>query len=331
MGIIKISKSTRIPKYKQIVVSIENAIATGRLKKGDALPSLNEIKNKYALSRDTVVNAFNNLKSRGIIQSVVGKGYYVLNTNINSIVKIFVLFDELNSFKEDLYNAFINTISEDFIVDIYFHHFNFSVFSKIIQQNKGNYSHYVIMPANFEDAASVIENLPKDKVFILDQTNETLNDYPAVFQNFKKDIFEGLKSGLPQIKKYKKLYLYFNHKQPLGLIDGFTWFCNTYNLPYELIKENDDFQLHKGDLYIILDDKNLIKLIKKVKEQAFIITKDVGVISYNDHLLKEIIEGGITTISSNFKNMGTVLANMIINNTPAKYENPNQLILRNSL
>ena len=48
-------------------------------------------------------------------------------------------------------------------------------------------------------------------------------------------------------------------------------------------------------------------------------------------MLKEIVEGGITTISTDFKKMGNRLAQMIINNEKLKIENPNALILRESL
>lgn len=61
------------------------------------------------------------------------------------------------------------------------------------------------------------------------------------------------------------------------------------------------------------------------------LAKDVGVISYNDTLLKELVEGGITTISTDFERMGKSLAQMILNKERRKIENPNQLIIRNSL
>ena len=117
---ITVKSKIGVPKYKQIVNSIENAINEGFIQKGDQLPSINEIKNAHALSRDTVLTAFNELKNRGIIQSVVGKGYYVSSENINIKQKIFLLFDELNSFKEDLYYSFLESLGENVQVDIFF-------------------------------------------------------------------------------------------------------------------------------------------------------------------------------------------------------------------
>ena len=102
MEIVKIKENYGKPKYKQIIASIEDAILNGVLKKGDKLPSLNRIKDQHSLSRDTVLTAFNELKTRGIIQSIVGKGYYITSENVEVNQKIFLLFDEFNSFKEDL-------------------------------------------------------------------------------------------------------------------------------------------------------------------------------------------------------------------------------------
>ena len=61
------------------------------------------------------------------------------------------------------------------------------------------------------------------------------------------------------------------------------------------------------------------------------LSKDLGIISYNDTLLKEIVEGGITTISTDFKKMGGRLAQMVMQKESIKIENTNNLIIRNSL
>ena len=68
-----------------------------------------------------------------------------------------------------------------------------------------------------------------------------------------------------------------------------------------------------------------------MKMQNFSLAKDIGVISYNDTLLKEIVEGGITTITTDFNEMGKNLAKMILNKENKKIENPNKLIIRNSI
>ena len=332
MGIIKVKKQIGVPKYKQIVASIEDAIISGSLKKGDQIPSINYIRDNQKVSRDTVLSAFNELKTRGIIQSVVGKGYYVLNDNIAVSQKIFFLFDELNSFKEDLYNAFINNLDANTRVDIYFHHFNYEMFSKLIYENIGAYNYYVIMPANLKNMQKIIEKLPADKVYILDQTREELNQYAAIFQNFEKDIYTNLSKVLDRINNYKNLILLFSEdRQPQGMLKGFKAFCKTNTIKNSVVNSLENISLNKGDVFVIPDDKNLLIIIKKIKEEKLILAKDIGIISYNDTLLKEIVEGGITTISTDFNEMGKRLADMIRNKEHFQIENTNTLILRNSL
>lgn len=329
---IEVKKKIGIPIYKQIISTIENAIEKGELKKGDKLPSINTIKDKNQLSRDTVLTAFNELKNRGIIQSIVGKGYYVSSENINVHQKVFLLFDELNSFKEDLYNSFLENLNHNIEVDIYFHHFNETIFQKLIRDNAGDYNSYVIMPANFQNTIHTIQLLPKDKVYILDQIHKDLKDFPSVYQNFEKAIYNNLNNASEYISKYKKLKLVFSElKQPKGILKGFTKFCEEKLIPYEILKKIEDNSLEKDELYILLDDKSLLKIIKKMKMQNFSLAKDIGVISYNDTLLKEIVEGGITTITTDFNEMGKNLAKMILNKENKKIENPNKLIIRNSI
>ena len=332
MEIVTIKDKSGTPKYKQIVVSIENAIIKGTLKKGDKLPSLNSIKNQHSLSRDTVLTAFNELKTRGIIQSIVGKGYYVTSEDVDVNQKIFLLFDEFNSFKEDLYNSFLNGMGDNVQVDIFFHHFNTDVFTKLINDNAGDYSYYIIMPANLKGTKNVINRLPNDKVYILDQMHLELIDYTSIHQNFKKDIYQGLQAGLKQIKNYQKaILLYREERQPKGILDGFKLFCTHHNIQNEVIDTLTDRAISKGELYVLLDDKNLIRIIKRIKEEQLTLAEDIGIISYNDTLLKEIVEGGITTISTDFNLMGQRLAEMILNSEFAQIENPNSLIIRKSL
>lgn len=332
MTLTPLEQASGVPKYKQIIQSVENAISDKKLKKGDKLPSVSQIQKENKVSRDTVLTALNELKTRGIVQSIAGKGYYVLSEDIQVGKKVFVLFDELNAFKEDLYNSLLQNLEDHTEVDIYFHHFNTKVFNKLILESIGKYSYYVIMPANLQNTQKIIKQLPKNKVYVLDQMQDDLKAYAGIYQNFEKDIYKSLVQGLDKIKEYNKLILLFSKKQqPLGMLTGFTSFCKEYNLSFEVINSVENQKITKGAVYVIPDDRNLIRIVKKIKEQEFILSKEVGIISYNDTLLKEIVEGGITTISTDFKVMGQRLAQMINEKELLQIENTNRLILRESL
>jgi DNA-binding LacI/PurR family transcriptional regulator len=48
-------------------------------------------------------------------------------------------------------------------------------------------------------------------------------------------------------------------------------------------------------------------------------------------MLKEVVAGGITTISTDFVQMGKALADMVINHKKIQVRNPSKLIVRKSL
>ncbi len=332
MKLISISKRQNLPKYKQIILSIEMSIAEKRLKRGDKLPSVNKVSLEFGISRDTVLLAYDELKKRGIIYAILGKGYYVKSEDFSFEQRIFLLFDELNAFKEDLYNSFLETINRNAQIDTFFHYFNPEVFKKLIHDNNGNYSKYIIMPTNLINAAAVINTLPEEDVFILDQTNPELKHFPSVHQNHHKDTFNALESGKNKIKQYKKLILIFSsYKQPIGMREGFIDFCQKNQLHYDIISNFENNEIQKGDLYIIPDDRHLVNVIEQSKKQKLVIGKDIGIISYNDTPLKKVVGDGITTISTDFKEMGRILAELIMNRQKEQVENKSSLIVRNSL
>ncbi len=332
MDFISVKENIDIPKYKQIVHSVEKALLDHTLRKGDRLPSINSIRNKNSISRDTVLLAFNELKIRGIVQSVAGKGYYIKNENIKIKQRVFLLFDELNAFKEDLYKSFLKNLTKNIEVDIYFHHFNPDVFSKLIYDSIGNYSQYIIMPANLKNTEIVIDKLPGEKVIILDQLPTELSKYASIYQNFEKDIYTALQKEVKLLKKYDKfIFVFSKYKQPQGLLTGFQKFCKEYNIDCDTIPSMENREISNREVYLIPDDLNLIRIIMKIKENNFELIENIGVISYNETLLKEIVQDGITTISTDFKYMGKRLAQMLFEKEKSKIENPSKLILRNSI
>lgn len=332
MKLIVVDTQSGIPKYKQIIQSIEIAIAENRLQKGDKLPSVNKVSLEFSISRDTVLLAYDELKKRGIVFAILGKGYYVKSVEFSFEQRYFVLFDELNAFKEDLYTSFLETIDNKAQVDIYFHHFNLIMFRKLINESSGNYSKYIIMPTNLAGAAAVIKTLPKNDVYILDQTNSELSDYPSVHQNFVKDMYSLLLEGKSKLDLYQQLVLIFpGQKEPLGMVEGFLKFCLDYGFTHEVISTFDAHFMQKGTVFVIPNDRQLVEVIDYAKAQNFQLGIDYGIISYNETPLKKVVENGITTISTDFKKMGKSLAEMVLSNQKFQLENDCKMIIRKSL
>jgi DNA-binding LacI/PurR family transcriptional regulator len=75
----------------------------------------------------------------------------------------------------------------------------------------------------------------------------------------------------------------------------------------------------------------LVELIKKIEGTDLKVGKDVGILSYNDTPLKEILLNGISVITTDHETMGRTAALLILENKQAHVDNPCRLILRASL
>ena len=67
--------------YEQIVMQLKNAIVTGELKPGEALPSIRSLAADLQVSVITTKRAYEELEKEGLIRSVAGKGFYVCEYN----------------------------------------------------------------------------------------------------------------------------------------------------------------------------------------------------------------------------------------------------------
>jgi len=69
--------------YEQIVNQLKNAIVTGELKAGEALPSIRALAAELGVSVITTKRAYEELEKEGLIRSVAGKGFYVCEYNMD--------------------------------------------------------------------------------------------------------------------------------------------------------------------------------------------------------------------------------------------------------
>lgn len=342
---IKINESSRVPKYKQIVDSIINDISKGKLKVGEKIPSINELSESCYLSRDTVEKAYKQLKEQKVIISVKGKGYYTAKTDLISKIQIFFMINKLSSYKMMIYNSFVNSLGMNSIVTLSVYHCEESIFAKTLERNLGAYDYYVIMPHfKTEDAnhisstnmvQDVLNKVPKDKLIILDNNKlEIKGNYGAVYQDFQEDIYEALKKGVDKLKKYDKLVLVYPSKSvypyPQRIVHGFRKFCSKFNFDFEILNEiYDDMDLDSKDTYIIIEENDLVNLVRQVRAKNLKLGEDIGIISYNDTPLKDLL--GINVVSTHFKAMGETAAYLVLNNKKEKVKNVFEYIERHSV
>lgn len=79
---INISNASGEPIYLQIVNQIKTLILDGRLKEGDALPSMRNLATELRISFMTTKRAYEELERDGFIESYTGRGSFVKAQNM---------------------------------------------------------------------------------------------------------------------------------------------------------------------------------------------------------------------------------------------------------
>ncbi|MDP3434860.1 MAG: substrate-binding domain-containing protein [Bacteroidota bacterium] len=198
------------------------------------------------------------------------------------------------------------------------------MFQTIIDGSIGDYSEYVIMPIDHPDAFTTIGKLPASKVFILDQGRKQYKDlYPYVCQDFERDIYRVLKQNSEIVSKYHRMVLVIRHQKShfRDIINGFKDFCKQHPIPSEIVADLKTFEIKPGDAFVVVDDRDLEFLVRYSIEHQLQSGADLGIVSYNETPLKGIVASGITTISTDFAQMGKTMAEMILNHQKLKLDN----------
>lgn len=324
------------PKYQQLIDALLSGIEQGTLVLGQQLPSISELAGQHSIAKVTVTKAYEVLRERGIVLSRHGKGFYVASTNVRTPLNVLVLFDTLNAYKETLYDSLKAALPPDATLNVFFHHYNRTLFDSLIRNNLGRYNAYVIMPHFNDDVSELVGLIPADKLLLIDQTIATLSgDFTAVYQDFEQDVYRALMDCLGRLRRYQRLTLILSkdHFQyiPTTLLDGFYRFSRDSGLPGVVVENYHDELVRPGEAFLLFAERDLIAFIKQVNRTGLALGQDVGLISYDDTPVKEILAGGITVISTDFARMGQTAGELLTNRTRAKVANPGGLIRRQSV
>lgn len=73
----QIDLMSREPVYEQIIAQVERFVLTDVLPPGSQIPSVRSVSMTNSINPRTILKAYTELDSRGVIQSVPGKGYFV--------------------------------------------------------------------------------------------------------------------------------------------------------------------------------------------------------------------------------------------------------------
>ena len=324
------------PKYQKLADEIIAQIEEGKYAVNERIPSVNKLSDEFGLSRETVLKALNFLSEQGIIESAYRKGYYVKKTNVKVGLRIFLLMDKMTVFKNRMYTSFMETIGDKGEVHLYFYHHDYDIFKSMIEDNLNNYTHFVVVTYLHQQADDVLNLIPPEKRLILDHHEPNLNgSYAMVYQDFEDDIYNCLVEAYGRLKKYSKLVLVCAESRYEGkkVIKGFKRFCAKNKFGFEIVGEVNESTLYKDAAYLLMSPstKELVDLIKLSRKHNYKFGKDLGVLSYNDTYVNEVLEGGISVFSTDFEKLGWHAASLILNKQIEVIRNPSKLILRASL
>ncbi len=318
-----------IPKYQQLVNSINDAIGKHLLKKGDVLPSVNSICKENNLSRDTVFKAYSILKDQRVIESVPNKGYYVAGETR----KVLLVLDTFKAYKEVLYHSFVNNLPDNIITDVQFHHYNIDNFKPIINNSIGKYYKYVVMNFDDKEVTIALANIPNDKLLLIDWNVHSKPKNNYVFQDFGKAFYNSLLGAVESFKKYKAIhfvYPSFTH-HPIETVAFFEKYCTDFNFNYKIITNPKEFNIQIDTAYISVSDRILGQFLEQCQEKNLEPGKDVGFLSYNETPMKKFIYKGISVVSTDFKELGGKSAEFITKDEPIQVYIPTSLTIRESL
>lgn len=334
---IQFDPNSNKPKYQQLIDGIVQAIDLGELERGKQLPSINAVASEFSMARMTVTKAYDELRERGLITSHHGKGFYVSSTDTRGAMHVFILMDALTPYKEILLDSILDNLGPDVTHALFFHYHDIKLFESLINDNIGKFNHYIVLPHFNISVAKILAKIPKEKLLVLDiDVKEFGADYSILYQNFEQNMLLGLTESLSKIKKYSSLNLVLSSKSfqytPQGIINGFTMFCEKHQINYDIIPDlEEEYDVVKNNAYIVFREFDLIKMINWCTKKEWKFGKEIGVISYDDTPLKEIISEGISVISNDFYLMGKRAADMILNKEKGRFSNDYYFIDRHSI
>jgi DNA-binding transcriptional regulator YhcF (GntR family) len=329
---INLDQSSR-SKKDAIIEGILDAISGNAISKGDPLPSVNKLIQKLGVARMTVVKALNTLKERGIIVSEDKVGYFVKDVNVKRELKVFLFLTGFYSYHETLYSSIIESLNgQDITIDLYFHHCNPKIFKSVLLENLGSYGIYVV--TGFDDplVRTILSRVQSRKLLQIIR--------PPLFEgvsSITQDFYSGLKKSLEKLKeriaKYERFILVFPFRKghPEEIKTAFTEFCTENGIEHQVEKKVTRDLISKGTAFWVIEDSDLISLIKMGDELQLKLGDELGILSYNETPMKEIIRSGITVVSVDFVKLGRSISKFIANQKPTTEVFIPEVIIRDSL
>lgn len=320
---IKVNPGSKVPLYKQLMHQFESAIHGGILSAGELLPSMNDLSASTGISKETVKKTYGLLREKRLIVPKQGKGFYVADLSADARPLVLVLFDKFSIYKQILFNSFAETLGDRAELNILMHNQNLDLFEYYLDTYLDQYDYYVITPhfpldeASQKRAVKLISRIPNPKLILMDRLQPGYaGNFGAVYQDFENDIYYGLTQGLDRRVETSALKVITLPSSLYGasIRKGIERFCAEHAVPVEFLTGAPE-KVAAGETYLILNsqlDAGLVDLAHRIQAQGLGIGTDVRIISYNEFDMNELVLGGLTTVSTDFRQMGRIAAEMIL-------------------
>ena len=332
---IIINNDDKLTKIQQIVTQMAQDIEKGILKRNTQVASINEFSKSHKVARETVEKAYKILCKEGYLVSVPGKGNFVAK-GAESAVKILMILNKMSPYKREVYEAFIEELGDNAHVSLEMHHYNPKIFKDIIHDNQGKFHYYAIMPHFYSDTEEheyldILKTILPRELVILDKKINLEGEFISVFQDFEMDILEAMNNNAELFEKYSGITIIFpeNSHHPVEIISGIKSFCTHYKKDFAVVSNFTQLDLSAGKCFITLTEIDLAELIKKIRTTTLTPGNDVGIVSFNETVFKELL--GITVVTTDFAAMGKKAARMILGKQFEKVRNTFSFIKRASL
>ena len=328
--------------YKQIVEQIEKAIRDGSLAPGDMLPSMNVLAARHNISRETVKNAYGILVEKDLIEPRHGKGFYVKDISHDTRMKVLVIFDKLSIYKEILLESLSSHLGPAAEITILNHDQNIDLLEYYLDTHLDSFDYYVIaphFPRKDEEQqlriVKLLERVPVRKLIMIDNLQAGMKgSFGAVYQDFDNDMYDCLEKSIDASDRVTRLRVLTLASSMYGprISKSIERFAAERFIQAECMLGVPD-DIERGDTFVLLNsslDAGIVELSRKIKEKGLMVGRDVRIISYNEYPMNELILGGLTTVSTDFPEMGRITAEMIRSHKLEKVRNPFRMTRRKS-
>ena len=336
---IKINNRAKDSIYKQIVEQVERGVRDGSIAPGEQLPSMNVLADRHRISRETVKKAYGILVEKNIVEPRHGKGFYVKDlTNSGAHTRVLVVFDKFSVYKQRAFDAFAESVAPGTEITILSHDQNPDILEYFLDSHLDTFDYYAIAPHFPTDEATqkrvvkLLERVPVRKLILVDHLQPGLRgSFGAIYQDFENDIYDALMHDFnnPGAKRLRVITL------PMSMYGdkirvGVNRFAAEKKVNVEFMTQVPDI-IEPGDAFLVLNsqlDEGLVALSKKIQASGLELGKGAFIISYNEFPMNELILGGLTTVSTDFPEIGHLAAKMIAERKMSKIHNRFLMIRR---